>query len=262
VKAVTINERTSLVRRTRPIAPAVGWCGVFSTMEQQAQTLVRLAKAADAVVQGRESAHSVRLFDLDERREDLWRRSRAAIDSLAGHRASGGVEDLRCTSERLDRAAAGLFRTAAACGTVHTASGASIGQMLRRIRQEGEGLQDVCAGLARGGSSVRFAAGDACGSLNPLGSYRSMALLELLPVAGSGWRPTQDDLAEFSGSPVASGESWAAQMHAALHDVVRELAGAAEILKRLAQRLADGFALQPLGPGDSVLIGQQGSVAT
>ncbi len=251
-----------MVRRSRPIAPAVGWCGVFRTMEQQAQTLVTLATAADAVVQGRESAHSVRLFDLDQCREDLWRRSLAAIDSLADHGRSGGCEDVRWTSESLDRAAAGLFRTATACRRVHSASGASIGQMLRYIRREGEGLREACAGLARGESSVQFAAGDACGSFNPLGSYRSMALLELLPVAGSVWRQTPDDLAGISESHPASGESWAAPMHAALHDVVRELAGAGEILRRLAQRLADGLALQQHGAGDSCFVVQQGAAAT
>lgn len=262
VKAVATIELSSMVRRSRPIAPAVGWCGVFSTMEQQAQTLVRLAKAADAVVQGRESAHSVRLFDLDQCREDLWRRSCAAIDSLADHGRNGGLEDVRWTSESLDRAAAGLFRTATACRCVQDASGAWIGQTLRHIRREGEGLRDACAGLARGEPSVPYAAGEACGSLNPLGSYRSMALLELLAVSGSDWRQPADELAGISGPRAASGESWATQMQAALHDVVRELAGAGEILKRLAQRLADGLALQQHGPGDSCFVVPQGSAAT
>ncbi|MCM8613730.1 hypothetical protein [Accumulibacter sp.] len=236
---------------------------MFSTMEQQAQTLVRLAKAADAVVQGRESAHSVRLFDLDQCRENLWRRSCAVIDSLADHGRSGELEDLRCTSERLDRAAAGLFRTATACRCVHAASGALIGQMLRRIRCEGEGLRDACAGLASGEPSVPpSAAGDACGSLNPLGSYRSLALLELLPGTGLVWRQAPDELAAMPGPHAASSESWATQMHAALHEVVRELAGAGEILRRLAQRLADGLALQQHGAGDSCLVAQQGYAAT
>jgi len=254
-------ERTSMMRRTRPIIPGAGWSGLFSTMEQQAQTLVRLAKAADAVVQGRESAHSVRLLDLDQRREDLWRRSCAAIDSLADRSHRGGLDELRSTSESLDRAAAGLFRTATACGCGYPAAGESIGLMLRHIRREGEGLQDACAGLARGDSAVPFAAGDACGSRNPLGSYRSMALLELLPVAGAGWRPAQDDLAEVAGPAAVSGESWQAQMLAALHEVVGELTGAGEILKRLAQRLADGLVVQQQRASDSCLIVPQGSAA-
>ena len=251
-----------MLRRTRPIVPGAGWSGVFSTMEQQAQTLVRLARAADAVVQGRESAHSVRLLDLDQRREDLWRRSCAAIDSLADHSHRGGLDDVRCTSDSLDRAAAGLFRAATACRCGHPAAGESIGLMLRHIRREGEGLQDACAGLARGDSSVQFAAGDACGSRNPLGSYRAMALLELLPVAGSGWRPAPDDLADVSGPQAGSGASWAAQMHPALRDVMSELAGAGAILKRLAQRLADGLVLQQQRPGDSCFTVPQGSAAT
>lgn len=252
-------ELIPVVRRARPIAPGPGLSGLFSTIEQQAQTVVRLATAAEAVLQGRESAHSVRLFDLEQRREELWRRSRAAIDSLADD--SRGLEDVRWTMESLDRAAAELFRTATACHAGNCASGVSIGRMLLHIRRESEGLQDGYAGLARGGSCVQCGAGDAEGSRNPLGSYRAMALLELLPAAGAAWPQSPDELAAIYGPHAADGAPWIAQMHEALRDIVRELASAGAILKRISQRLADGLLFQDQRPGEPCFNVPQGSAA-
>jgi len=212
-------EATAVVRRARPIAPGRKLSELFGTIEQQALTVVRLAGAAEDVLQGRESAHSLRLFELDQRREELWYRSRSAIASFADQWR--GLEDVDGTMESLDRAAAGLFRSATVGHSGEPEAGGFLGRMLRHIRREGESLQEGYAGLARGWPSAQFDADDAQGSRNPLGSYRGLALLELL-------------------SPAAAGASWIAPMHAALSDVVRELAGAAELLLRLSQRLADG----------------------
>lgn len=232
-------EATAVVRRARPIAPGRKLSELFGTIEQQALTVVRLAGAAEDVLQGRESAHSLRLFELDQRREELWYRSRSAIASFADQWR--GLEDVDGTMESLDRAAAGLFRSATVGHGGEPEAGGFLGRMLRHIRREGESLQEGYAGLARGWPSAQFDADDAQGSRNPLGSYRGLALLELLSPAAAGApsAPAEQPL-PMHGPHVGAGASWLTPMHAALSDVVRELAGAADILLRLSQRLADG----------------------
>ncbi|MBO3705837.1 MAG: hypothetical protein J5X21_05465 [Candidatus Accumulibacter sp.] len=239
MNSVTMIEATAVVRRARPIAPGRKLSELFGTIEQQALTVVRLAGAAEDVLQGRESAHSLRLFELDQRREELWYRSRSAIASFADQWR--GLEDVDGTMESLDRAAAGLFRSATVGHGGEPEAGGFLGRMLRHIRREGESLQEGYAGLARGWPSAQFDADDAQGSRNPLGSYRGLALLELLsPAAAGAPSAPAEQLPPMHGPHAGAGASWIAPMHAALSDVVRELAGAAELLLRLSQRLADG----------------------
>jgi len=46
-------EMTAVVRRARPSSPGRKLSGLFSTIEQQALTVVRLAGAAEDVLHGR-----------------------------------------------------------------------------------------------------------------------------------------------------------------------------------------------------------------
>ena len=53
----------------------------LAMIDQQAGMVVDLAMALGEVLQGRESAHSLRLLDLEQRRDELRRRNRAAVNS-------------------------------------------------------------------------------------------------------------------------------------------------------------------------------------
>ena len=100
-----------MVRRLHASAAvaAVG-ADLFAMLDRQAGMVVKLAGVVGEVLQGKESAHSLRLHDLEQSREELQRRNLAALGSMLN--ISGEVDDMHRTMESLNRVAAGLFQAA------------------------------------------------------------------------------------------------------------------------------------------------------
>jgi hypothetical protein len=174
VNAVTTIAIPKIVQRVRPPAFPAETPDFFSMIDQQARMVVNLARTASEVLQGKESAHSLRLLDLEQRREELQRRNRAAVDSMLELRS--GIEEIHWTMETLDRAAAGLFRTARSFHQLLSGPDEVAGQMLGVIQKAAESLQHGYARLANGSPAAECDADEAMASRHVLGRYRAQTL--------------------------------------------------------------------------------------
>jgi hypothetical protein len=174
VNAVTTIAIPQFVQRVRPPAFSAEPPDFFSMIDQQARMVVNLARTASEVLQGKESAHSLRLLDLEQRREELQRRNRAAVDSML--ELCPGVEEIHWTMETLDRAAAGLFRAARSFHQLLSGPDEVAGQMLGVIQKAAESLQHGYARLANGSPVAECDADAAMASRHVLGRYRAQTL--------------------------------------------------------------------------------------
>ncbi|MBL8421183.1 MAG: hypothetical protein JNK92_11170 [Dechloromonas sp.] len=182
---------------------AVAGSEPFSMIDQQAGLVVKLAKMLGEVLQGKESAHSLRLHDLEQRREELQRRHRAAVIGMP--EPCVGADELQWTLETLDRVAAGLFRTARRCHQVLPSSDEVTGEIVASIHKAAVSLRHGYARLANGSPAAEFDAEAAMASASP---GRALRLCEL---------------------------------HGNLNGIACELGRAAAILKRWSRQMAAGL---------------------
>ncbi len=206
--AVTANVTPQAVQCVRAVAGPEP----FSMIDQQAGLVVKLARILGEVLQGKESAHSLRLHDLEQRREELQRRHRAAV--IAMPEACVGVDELQWTLETLDRVAAGLFRTARRC---HQGSPGP-GRSYRRDRgQHSEGGREPAPWLRATGERL---AGCRIRCRGRDGGQGRIGQQPVLQTAGNAWR--QRSAARSVAGPVrrapgprvpALRASWKPQRH-------------------------------------------------
>ena len=236
VNAVTTIAIPKIVQRVRPPAFPAETPDFFSMIDQQARMVVNLARTASEVLQGKESAHSLRLLDLEQRREELQRRNRAAVDSMLELRS--GIEEIHWTMETLDRAAAGLFRTARSFHQLLSGPDEVAGQMLGVIQKAAESLQHGYARLANGSPAAECDADEAMASRHVLGRYRAQTLW---------WRADQSPVSSRDQpSAPAEGRSpgrtfWLNELYDNLNDIAQELSGAGAILKGWTRHLTAGL---------------------
>lgn len=93
------------VVRVRGRGAAVELPDFFAMIDQQARMVVSLARTVGEILQGKESAYSVRLLDLEQRREELRRRNLAAVGSAFALTCSVKRDPLNRRSARPGRGA-------------------------------------------------------------------------------------------------------------------------------------------------------------
>jgi len=239
VNAMTMIPFAEVVRRTRPPVRRSELPDFFGLIDQQARVVVSLAKAAGEVLQGKESARSVRLFDLEQRRQELRRRNQAAVESLFGFAA--GAEEIQWTMDSLDQAAARLFRTAADFSQWPSGVDDAVREMMAIILRASESLQQGYIGLASGWPLGEIDVGQAMGSRDMLGSHRAMALRELLQTGSAPVLPPEQGFPAPLPPAANDRERWLHELYASLDNIAQHLASAAGILRRWSLRLSAGL---------------------
>lgn len=210
----------------------------FAMIDQQASMVVDLAIALGEVLQGRESAHSVRLLDLEQRRDELQRRNRAAVNSV--FHPSAGADEIPWTMEALDRSAAYLLRTVHRFHPSWSVPDEATHQMVTVIRQATESLQQGYSRLANGSPVAELDADAAIGSKTLLSSYRDPAC-QAIRDAGAGRRSTpKDPFVQLPQQASDDAAGWFYELYENLHEIAQELAGAGAILKIWSRRLSAG----------------------
>lgn len=234
MNAVTQTSLAQVVRRIRPLFGVAEAPDFFAMLDEQARTVVNLARIVGEVLQGKESTHSLRLLDLEQRREELQRRNEAAVHSLRVVQV--GVDEMHSTIDALDKVAAGLFQTARAFQQLRLSPDEVALQMLLVIEKAIGSLQHGYARLATGSPTAELDADAAIASRNVLAGYRDLRLLpldlRLAPSTGQSARPPDTSL--------PGGACWRYALYGNLSGVAHELAGAAAILKSWSQKLAAG----------------------
>lgn len=225
------------VQRVRPPAFSAEPPDFFSMIDQQARMVVNLARTASEVLQGKESAHSLRLLDLEQRREELQRRNRAAVDSML--ELCPGVEEIHWTMETLDRAAAGLFRAARSFHQLLSGPDEVAGQMLGVIQKAAESLQHGYARLANGSPVAECDADAAMASRHVLGRYRAQTLWGSADQSSVSSRDQSSVPAE--GRSPGRTYYWLYELYENLNDIAQELSGAGAILKGWTRHLTAGL---------------------
>jgi len=240
---VTHTALAQVVRRARPLLCAAEVPDFFAMLDEQARMAVSLARIVGEVLQGRESSHSLRLFDLEQRREELQRRNRAAVHAV--HQLLSGVDEIRSTMLSLDRVAAGLFQTARAFHQLRLTPDEAGSRMLLVIEKAIESLQLGYARLANGSPAAEFDADAAIGSRDIVASYRSLGL-EGAAVAVEQRLATAED--RFAACPetapeasVGSRACWIDALYGNLLAVAHELAGAGATLRNWSRKLSVGM---------------------
>lgn len=186
--------------------------------------VVKLARAVGEVLQCRESAHSLRLLDLEERRQELKRRNQAAVHLAVEQRV--GVEQIHGTMETLDRAAARLFQAASGFHQQLSVPDQAASEMMMLIQKAIENLQRGYSRLANGSPAAEVDADAAIGSWRALGK-------------GCGTATTGERTGrEGSSNGRAPGLD---ELHANLQGIVHELADAGDILKEWSRQLSAGL---------------------
>jgi hypothetical protein len=206
----------------------------FSMIDQQAGLVVKLARILGEVLQGKESAHSLRLHDLEQRRAELQRRHRAAV--IAMPEAFVGVDELQWTLETLDRVAAGLFRNARRCHQALSGPDEVTGEIVARIQKAAASLRHGYARLANGSPGAGFDAEAAMAGKDALGNNQSCKPPGMPGVTDRQHAPSPGRLGALPGHAARLYE-----LHGNLNDIARELARAAAILKGWSRQLAGGL---------------------
>ena len=206
----------------------------FSMIDQQAGLVVKLAKILGEVLQGKESAHSLRLHDLEQRREELQRRHRAAV--IAMPEPCVGVDELQWTLETLDRVAAGLFRTTRRCHQVFPGPDEVTGEIVASIQKAAASLRNGYARLANGSPAAEFDAEAAMAGKDALGGKLAGKSPGTPRVADRQHAPSPG---RFTALPGHASRLY--ELHGNLDDIARELARAAAILRGWSRQLAGGL---------------------
>jgi hypothetical protein len=226
---------SQVVRRIRPFVGAADTPDFFSMIDQQARMIVNLAKVVAEVLQGKESTHSLRLLDLEQRRQELQRRHQAVVHALP----QSGLDEIRLTMEALDRAAALLIRTGRDCHPGGSNPDAAALQMMRVIRKAIESLQHGYSRLANGSTAAESDADAAIASQSALVFWRMSDQQEA--AAAEGQHLTAPSKVSLDRS------CWLHGLYENLDDIARELSGAGAILKVWSRQLsgAGGLARLP-----------------
>lgn len=239
MNTLTTIAVSQVVQRIRPLADAAEVADFFTMIDHQARMLVSLARVVSEVLQGKESGHSLRLLDLEQRRAELQRRNQAAVNSLADSHA--GVDEIHSTMQTLDRAAASLFRTAHGFHQLLPDRNEATSQMMVVIQKATESLQRGYAQLANGSPAAEFDADAAIVSKEALGRYQSLAPRGILDGAARRvLSPSQDQAAVHAETMSRSRAFGLQELHSRLNDISYELASAGAILKRWSRQLSAG----------------------
>ena len=223
VNAMTNIAVPQVVRRVR-LPVCAEFPDFFPMIDEQATMVVKLARTVGEVLQCRESAHSLRLLDLEQRRQELRRRNQAAVHFAVEQRVA--VEQIRGTMEALDRAAARLFQAARGFQLHLSVPDQAASEMMAVIQKAIEKLQHGYSRLANGSPAAEVDADAAIGSGRALGKGgRTEAI---------GERPGRE------GSPLGRA-LWLDELHANLQGSARELAEAGAILKDWSRQLSAGL---------------------
>jgi hypothetical protein len=241
--AVTANVTPQAVQCARAMAAPEP----FSMIDQQAGLVVKLARILGEVLQGKESAHSLRLHDLEQRRQELQRRHRAAV--IAMSEACGGVDGLQWTLETLDRVAAGLFKTARACHRLLPGPDEVTGEIVASIQKAAASLRHGYARLANGSPAAEFDAEAAMAGKDALASKQACKPPGIHGARDRQQVPSPGRLGALPGHTARLYE-----LHGSLNDIARELARAAAILKGWSRQLAGGLPDSNFGPDPRALI--------
>jgi len=208
----------------------------FGMIDEQAGLVVKLAKVLGEVLLGKESAHSLRLQDLEQRRGELQRRHQAAIITM--HQACVGADELRWTLETLDRVAAGLFRAARRCHHIVPGPDEVTGEIVTGIQKAAASLRYGYARLANGSSAAELDADAALAGREASGGRQACTPPE---------RP-----GAFPGHA-----SRLHELHGNLNDIARDLARAAAVLKGWSRQLAGGLPGWNAGTDTRALMSQR-----
>lgn len=206
----------------------------FGMIDQQSGLVVKLARILGEVLQGKESAHSLRLQDLEQRREELQRRHQAAVLSIP--EPCVGVDELQWTLETLDRVAAGLFKTARRCHQVVLNPDDVTCEIVAGIQRAAATLRQGYARLANGSPAAEFAAEAAMACRHASVSTQACALRA---TPGETDRQHTQSPGRFGALPGHASRLY--ELHGNLEDIARELAHAAAILKGWSLQLAGGL---------------------
>ncbi|WP_186405726.1 hypothetical protein [Candidatus Accumulibacter aalborgensis] len=207
-------------------------------IDQQAGMVVDLAMALGEVLQGRESAHSLRLLDLEQRRDELRRRNRAAVNSMLSR--SSGVDEIPWTMEALDLSAASLLRTVHRFHPLWSVPDEATRQMVAVIRQATASLQQGYSRLANGSPAAELDADAAIGSKMLLIRYRDPAFKAMRDAGAGRYSTPQDQLVQLPPQASDDPAGWLCDLYDNLNGITQELAGAGVILKRWSRRLTAG----------------------
>lgn len=199
-------------------------------IERQATMLVELVRSAADVLHGRESVHSLRLLDLEQRREELQRRHRAAVDSIVGQPA--GLDEIHWTMDTLDRAAAGLFQLAHGFQQRLSQPDEATSQMMAAISRASESLQQAYQRLANGSSITESDVDAATGSVNVLRHYRQQGLRAVLDTSD------RHAVVTPAGCTPVGCAFRLYELYGKLENIAQELAGAGTLLRRWSRRLS------------------------
>jgi hypothetical protein len=206
----------------------------FGMIDQQAGLVVKLARILGEVLQGKESAHSLRLQDLEQRREELQRRHQAAVLSIP--EPCVGVDELQWTLETLDRVAAGLFRTARRCHQLVPNPDEVTCEIVAGIQKAAASLRQGYARLANGSPAAEFAAEAAMASKDASGSRQACGLRATPGATDRQHIPSPGRFGVLRGRA-----SRLYELHGNLDDIARDLARAAAILNGWSRQLAGGL---------------------
>ena len=212
-----------VVRRVRPPLGA-DLPDFFPMIDEQATVLVKLARTVGDVLQCRESAHSLRLLDLEQRRQELKRRNQAAVHLALVQQVR--VEQIHGTMETLDRAAASLFQAARGFHQQLSVPDQAVSEMVVVIQKAIENLQHGYSRLANGSPAAEVDAEAAIGCWRALGS-------------GPGSERKGERADRDGGSRGRA--LWLDELYANLQGIVRELANAGDILRDWSRQLSAGL---------------------
>lgn len=206
----------------------------FGMIDQQAGLVVKLARILGEVLQGKESAHSLRLLDLEQRREELRRRHQAAVISMPEPYVA--ANELRWTLETLDRVAARLFRTARRGHQVVPGQDEVTCEIVAGIQKAAASLRQGYARLANGSPAAEFAAEAAMVGKDASGIGQAC---KQRGMPGAADRQNNPLPGRFGMIPGHASRLY--ELHGNLDDIARELARAAAILKGWSRQLAGGL---------------------
>ena len=238
--ALTANGKSQMVRRLHASAAvaAVG-ADLFAMLDRQAGMVVKLAGVVGEVLQGKESAHSLRLHDLEQSREELQRRSLAALRSMPN--INGGVDDMYRTMESLNRGAAGLFQAARGFHQMFSGRNEATGKMMIVIQKAAANLQ---RGYARLGNGSLIAEPDADAAMAGKSALRKLRVLGLhgRPEAGNRAAiPSRERISAHRDGTFPGSAFSVHDLHETLDGIAQEIAVAGGILKRWARQQSAGL---------------------
>lgn len=234
---LTANGKPRVLRSLHASAAdsAVG-TDLFAMLDRQAGMVVRLAAVVGEVLQGKESAHSLRLHDLEQSREEIQRRNLAALRSI-----NAGMDDMHRTMESLNRGAAGLFQAARGFHQMLSGRSEATGKMMVVIQKAAANLQHGYARLANGSLIAESDADAAMASRSALWNLQALGL-NGRPDAGDCAAVRSQECICVHRDGICPGCAFSVHdLHGALEGVAQDIAVAGAILKRWSRQQSAGL---------------------